>query len=173
LVATSLAFETNCSILSVSPEAVLLSLVAPDRDAFLSGIAAAGLRTGAAAFTAGFAVVLPAGFAFTADLTGGFAVLTALDLLAAGAFAFVAFATGFGDFTALLAAVFFAAEEADLAAAFSGLASALTTLPARDFTDDFAGVFATGLRTAAAVLGVVFFALLADFVTVAFIVPCP
>jgi hypothetical protein len=152
----------------------LLPLVAPGRDAFLSGVAAAGLRTGAAAFTAGFAVVLPAGFAFTADLTAGFAVLTALDLLAAGVFAFGAFAIGFGDFTALLAGVFFAAEEADLAVAFSGFANALTTLPARDFTDDFTGVFfATGLRVAAADLGVVFFALLADFVTVAFIVPCP
>lgn len=152
----------------------MLPLVAPGRDAFLSGIAAAGLRTGAAAFTAGFAVVLPDGLAFTAVLAGGFAVLTALDLLAAGVFAFVAFATGFGDFTALLAGVFFVAEVADLAAAFSGLANALTTLPARAFTDDVAaGFFAAGFRVTAAVFGAVFFALLADFVTVAFIVPCP
>ncbi|HWU99397.1 MAG TPA: hypothetical protein VN114_12855 [Oxalicibacterium sp.] len=152
----------------------MLPLVAPDRDAFFSGIATAGLRTGAAAFTAGFAVVLPAGFAFTAALTGGFAVLTALDLLAVGVFALVVFATGFVDFTALLAGVFFTEEEADFAAAFNGFASALTTLPARAFTDDFAGVFfAAGLRATAAFLGAVFFALLADFVTVAFIVPCP
>lgn len=159
-------------MLSVDLETVL-PLVAPDRDAFFSGAAATGLRTGAALFAAGLTAVLAAGFVDAADFVGVFAVFAALVRFAAGVFGFAAFAAtaGFGDFTALLAGVFFAAAEV-LPAAFSGLASALTTLPAGAFTEVFAGVFlADGL--ARALLAAVFFALFAVFVTVAFIVPCP
>lgn len=156
-------------MLSVDLETVL-PLVAPDRDAFFSGAAATGLRTGAALFAAGLTAVLAAGFVDAADFVGVFAVFAALVRFAAGVFGFAAFAAtaGFGDFTALLAGVFFAAAEV-LPAAFSGLASALTT---GAFTEVFAGVFlADGL--ARALLAAVFFALFAVFVTVAFIVPCP
>src|SRR5690606_8652624 len=145
----------------------------PDRDAFFSGAAATGLRTGAALFAAGLTAVLAAGFVDAADFVGVFAVFAALVRFAAGVFGFAAFAAtaGFGDFTALLAGVFFAVAEV-LPAAFSGLACALTTLPAGAFTEVFAGVFlADGL--ARALLAAVFFALFAVFVTVAFIVPCP
>lgn len=157
-------------MLSVGTEAVLPPLVAPDRDAFFSGTAATGLRTGAALFAAGLTADLAAGFV-AADFVGIFAVFAALAGVAAGVLGFAAFTAGFGDFTALLAGVFFAAVE-DLPAAFNGLANALTTLPAKAFTDVFAGVFlAAGLVRA--LLAAVFFALFAVFVTVAFIVPCP
>ncbi len=150
----------------------MLLLATVDRDAFLSGAAVAvvDLRTGAAGFAADFIAVRPAGFACAADLTGGFAVLTVPEVAA------IFFsAAGLGDFTALLAGVFFAVEAADLVAGFVGFAGALAVFPVGLFTDDLAGAFllAAGFaRVAATVFGAIFL-LFADFVTVAFIVPCP
>ncbi|WP_188419829.1 hypothetical protein [Oxalicibacterium solurbis] len=156
-------------MLSVDLETVL-PLVAPDRDAFFSGAAATGLRTGAALFAAGLTAVLAAGFVDAADFVGVFAVFAALVRVAAGVFGFATFAAtaGFGDFTALLAGAFFAAVEV-LPAAFSGLA----TLPASDFTEVLAGAFLAAGGLVRALLAVVFLALFAAFVTVAFIVPRP
>ncbi|RQO34766.1 hypothetical protein DBR37_10330 [Herminiimonas sp. KBW02] len=114
---------------------------------------------------------------FAAGLANGFALLTALDFTAL-AFAAVTFVltAAVGDFTALLAGVFFAAFAAGLATGLAALLAGLTALPATGFAGDFlAGALLTGFArvVAAAFFGAIFFALFADFVTVAFIVPCP
>jgi hypothetical protein len=169
LVATSLAFKTTgFSILSTTLEAALELL--SDRDASLFGFAvtAAALFAAAETFVAGLA--LAAGFA--AGLANGFALFTVLDFTAG---AFVLTAT-FGDFTALLAGAFFTALAAGLATGLAALLAGLTALPATVFAGDFlAGALLAGFArvVATAFFGAIFFALFADFVTVAFIVPCP
>jgi len=123
--------------------------------------------------TAFFAAGLATGFALTTDFAGCFAVFAAPDLATTGAFALTAI---FFDSTALFAGVFFAAGLiVDLLAGFSDSVSALTIFFAKVFTGDFAAGFLTaGLaRAGVATLGAIFFVLLADFVTVAFMVPCP
>ncbi|WP_188395588.1 hypothetical protein [Oxalicibacterium flavum] len=138
---------------------------APDRDAFFVAADGAVLRAAAVVFNAAPAAGLPVFLTGAATLAGaGFAVLAALERAAAGALAFV----GAGDFTALLAVVFFAGVAAVLAAVrtvFFGVA-------ADAFTAGFAAVLpAAGLALPAAiVLGADFPALFTAFVTVAFIV---
>jgi hypothetical protein len=123
-----------------------------------------------------FAAGLTVGLALVVDAAGFFAVFAAPDLAALGAFAFTAVLV---DFTALFAGVFLAAGlAADVFAGFSDWVNALTAFFAKVFTVDFTLVLATFLaagfaRVAAPVFGALFFVLLADFATVAFMVPCP
>ncbi len=176
LVATALAFKTTgFSILSAGLETVLLLLLVPDRDASLFGFAVAAvvdLLTVAVTFFTGLAVFLAAGFACATGFANGLALFTALDFTAV---TFV-LAVALGDFTALFASGFFTALATGLDAGLTVLFTVLTALPATVFAGDFfAGALLTGFArvVAAAFFGAIFFALFADFVTVAFIVPCP
>jgi hypothetical protein len=116
------------------------------------------------------------------DDAGFFAVFAAPDLAALGTFAF----TVLVDFTALFVGDFFTAGlAADFFAGFSDSVNALTAFFAKVFTADFtagraaffATVFVAGFAAgftadfARDVVLAVFFVLLADFATVAFMVP--
>ncbi|MFC7289263.1 hypothetical protein ACFQPC_14535 [Herminiimonas glaciei] len=171
LVATSLAFKTTgFSILSATLETTLELLPVVDRDASLFGFAVTVVALLALAVTFVAGLALAAGLA--AGLANGFALFTVLDFTA-GAFVLTA---AFGDFTALLAGAFFTALAAGLATGLAALLAGLTALPATVFAGDFlAGALLAGFArvVATAFFGAIFFALFADFVTVAFIVPCP
>jgi hypothetical protein len=184
LVATSLAFETTgCSILPLDPDAAFLVATGADGDAFFVVVAATVVdcRAVVAAF---FAAGLTAGFALVVDVAGFFAVFAAPEPAALGTFAFTAVLL---DFTALFVGDFFAAGlAADFFAGFSDSVNALTAFFAKVFTTDltagreafFATAFEAGFATGLAgftrdVVLAIFFVLLADFATVAFMVPCP
>jgi hypothetical protein len=180
LVATWLAFETTgCSILLSNLEAVFLPLIAFDREASLLGVAgtAVDFLTKAVIFFSEFAAVLPAGTVFVAVFVvvfaGGVTFFTAPDLVAATAFDW---GVALGNFTVLFAGVFFAGlgSALILSAGLIVLVNALTIPSPIVFAEDLAGTLPAGfVRVAAITLGANFFVLLADFLTVAFIVPCP
>ncbi|MFC7298522.1 hypothetical protein [Herminiimonas aquatilis] len=126
---------------------------APDRDAFLFAATAIALGATAVTFLIGCAVTavtLTAAFALTAGLATG------CRLFATAVF----FAATFGDFTALFVGAFFTTLATDLTAGFAAVFAAVT-LPA--------GLERAGVT---AFFAAIFFVLFADFVTVAFIVPC-
>jgi len=170
LVATSLAFETtDGSILSAIGAAGLPAFFAPDRDTFFVTAVCVVLDVVAVVLVAEFIAVLTDFFAGAFSTSETLLVFAALARVATGVFLLA------GDFTALLATVFFAGVTTALVAGLIALLKALTTLPVSDFavvlTADLA-VASLALLVAIG-LGAAFFALFAAFVTVAFIVPCP
>lgn len=177
LVATSLAFETTgCSILPIGPGAAFFAATGADGDAFVV-LVAATLVDGCAVVAVFFAAGLTAGFALVAGVAAFFAVFAAPDLAALGT---LVFATVLVDFTVLFAGDFLAAGlAADFFAGFSDSVNALTAFFAKVFTADLAAVLAVFLAAGFAaglardVVPAIFFVLLADFATVAFMVPCP
>jgi len=160
--------------LPVDPETATFLLAAGvGGDAFFdAAVTGAAVRVVIAVF---LAAVLAGCFALTADDAGGFAVFAAPARVAPGAFVF---AGVLPDSTALFAADFRAAGMAvDFLAGARVASSSLTVF----FAKVLLGVTATactdlpraGFVREAVVLGVFFFVLLADFATVAFMVPCP
>ena len=152
-----------------------------DGDAFVVLVAAtlAGVLAVVAVF---FAAGLTAGFALAAGVAAFFAVFAAPDLAALGTLVFAAVLV---DFTVLFAGDFLATGlAADFFAGVSDLVNALTAFFAKVFTADLAAglaaffataFFAAGFAAGFArdVVPAIFFVLLADFATVAFMVPCP